>query len=56
MAEIVAICKECNVVVGHPHADNNNIARVVEEGYRLLMCGAPRSFATVESLRETVGR
>lgn len=56
MAEIVAICKECNVIVGHPHADKKNIARVVEEGYRLLMCGAPRSFATVESLRETVGR
>jgi 4-hydroxy-2-oxoheptanedioate aldolase len=56
MAEIVAICKECNVVVGHPHADGKNIARVVDEGYRLLMCGASRSFATVESLRETVGR
>jgi 4-hydroxy-2-oxoheptanedioate aldolase len=56
MAEIVAICKECDVVVGHPHADKKNILRLVDEGYRLLMCGAPRSFATVESLRETVGR
>lgn len=56
MAEIVAICKECDVVVGHPHADKKNISRLVDEGYRLLMCGAPRSFATVESLRETVGR
>jgi 4-hydroxy-2-oxoheptanedioate aldolase len=56
MAEIVAICKECNVVVGHPHADKKNAARIVEEGYRFLMCAAPRSFATLESLRETVGR
>jgi 4-hydroxy-2-oxoheptanedioate aldolase len=56
MAEIVAICKECNVIVGHPHADKKNVARVVEEGYRILMSGAPRSFATVESLREMVGR
>jgi 4-hydroxy-2-oxoheptanedioate aldolase len=56
MAEIVAICKECNVVVGHPHADKKNISRLVDEGYRLLMSGAPRSFATVESLREMVGR
>jgi 4-hydroxy-2-oxoheptanedioate aldolase len=56
MAEIVAICKDCNVIVGHPHADKKNIARVVDEGYRFLMCGAPRSFTTVESLREMVGR
>lgn len=56
MAEIVAICKECNVIVGHPHADKKNAARIIEEGYRFLMCAAPRSFATLESLRETVGR
>ena len=56
MAEIVAICKECDVIVGHPHADKKNVARIVDQGYRILMCGAPRSFATVESLRETVGR
>ncbi len=56
MAEIVAICKECNVIVGHPHADKKNFARVREEGYRLFMTGAPRSFATLDALREAAGR
>ncbi len=56
MAEIVAICKEHDVIVGHPHADNKNILRIIDEGYRFLMTGAPRSFATLDSLRETVER
>ncbi len=56
MAEIVAICKECDVVVGHPHTDKKNVERVMAEGYRLMMCGAPRSFATVEALRSAAGR
>ncbi len=56
MAEIVAICKECNVIVGHPHTDRKNVERVVAEGYRILMCVAPRSFATLDALREKLGR
>lgn len=56
MAEIAAICKEEGVIVGHPHVDKKNVARIIDEGYRFLMCAAPRSFATLESLRETVGR
>lgn len=56
MAEVVAICKENNVVVGHPHAETKNFARITEEGYRLFMCGAPRSFATLDALRELSGR
>ena len=56
MAEIVAICKECNVVVGHPHVEAANAQRVIDEGYRFLMCSAPRSFNTVTKARELVGR
>lgn len=56
MAEIVAICRERNVIVGHPHADKKNAERIIAQGYRLLMCAAPRSFATLEALRELVGR
>jgi 4-hydroxy-2-oxoheptanedioate aldolase len=56
MAEIVAICKENEVVVGHPHTDPKNFERVMAEGYRLMMCGAPRSFTTVETLRVAAGR
>ena len=56
MAEIVAICKENNVVVGHPHVELSNGQRVVDEGYRFLMCSAPRSFNTLEKSRTLVGR
>jgi 4-hydroxy-2-oxoheptanedioate aldolase len=56
MAEIVAICKENNVIVGHPHADTKNAARIIEEGYRFLMCAAPRSFATLDGVRAIAGR
>ena len=56
MAEVVAICKELNMIVGHPHVEINNAERVISEGYRFLMCGAPRSFNTVNKVREQVGR
>ena len=51
MAEIRAICAEFNVPVGHPSVQANNAERVLSEGYRWLMCPAPRSFATLETLR-----
>jgi 4-hydroxy-2-oxoheptanedioate aldolase len=56
MAEVVAICKEMNVVVGHPHVEVSNAQRVIDEGYRFLMCGAPRNFSTLNKTRELVGR
>ncbi len=56
MAEIAAICKECGVVVGHPHVDAANAERVIAEGYRMLMCAAPRSFATLDRVRAIAGR
>jgi len=56
MAEIVAICKEMNVVVGHPHVEVSNAQRVIDEGFRFLMCSAPRNFSTLEKTRTLVGR
>ena len=56
MDEILAICKENNVVVGHPHVEQSNAERIIGEGYRFLMCSAPRSFATLNKTRELVGR
>jgi 4-hydroxy-2-oxoheptanedioate aldolase len=56
MAEIVSICKQHNVVVGHPHVEPSNAERVIAEGYRYLMCAAPRSFATLEKARAMVDR
>jgi 4-hydroxy-2-oxoheptanedioate aldolase len=56
MAEIVAICKEQNVVVGHPSVSLANAERVLAEGYRWLMCPAPRSFAILDKVRAMTGR
>lgn len=56
MAEIVAICKENNVVVGHPHVEASNMERIVAEGYRFLMCAAPRNFSGLEKARKLTHR
>ncbi len=54
--EIVAICKEHGVAVGHPHVGVSNMADVVADGYRFLMCAAPRNFGALEKVRELTGR
>lgn len=51
MAEIRAICAEFNMPVGHPSVTAANAERVLGEGYRWLMCPAPRSFAVLDKLR-----
>jgi 4-hydroxy-2-oxoheptanedioate aldolase len=56
MAQIVDTCKQHNVIVGHPHVEQSNAERVIKEGYRFLMCTAPRSFATLEKARGLAGR
>ena len=56
MAQIVDTCKTHNVVVGHPHVEPSNAERVIKEGYRYLMCAAPRSFAGLEKARGLAGR
>jgi 4-hydroxy-2-oxoheptanedioate aldolase len=56
MAEIVARCKEANVIVGHPHVEIANAQRILDEGYRFLMCSAPRSYATLNNTLKLVGR
>jgi 4-hydroxy-2-oxoheptanedioate aldolase len=56
MAQVVSICRRHDVIVGHPHVTPTNAERVIAEGYRYLMCGAPRSFASLEHAREAAGR
>jgi 4-hydroxy-2-oxoheptanedioate aldolase len=51
MAEVRAICAEFNTPVGHPSVMANNAGRVLSEGYRWLMCPAPRSFAVLDKVR-----
>jgi 4-hydroxy-2-oxoheptanedioate aldolase len=56
MAEIVAICQEFNVPVGHPHVGSDNIERILQEGYRLLLASPVRSLAPLEKGRKLAGR
>jgi 4-hydroxy-2-oxoheptanedioate aldolase len=56
MAEIVRICKAHDVPVGHPHVGSDNVAKVLEQGYRFLMAGPVRSFAALDKGRELAGR
>jgi 4-hydroxy-2-oxoheptanedioate aldolase len=56
MAQIADTCKQHKVIVGHPHVEQSNAERVIKEGYRFLMCAAPRSFATLEKARGLAGR
>ncbi|HET7595970.1 MAG TPA: aldolase, partial [Burkholderiales bacterium] len=54
--EILAICKEHNVVCGHPHVDSGNVDRLLEKGFRWLMAAPTQSFAALERGRKTAGR
>jgi 4-hydroxy-2-oxoheptanedioate aldolase len=56
MAEIVQICKERNVPVGHPHVDAANAERILGQGYRFLMAAPTRSYAGLEKARALAGR
>jgi 4-hydroxy-2-oxoheptanedioate aldolase len=37
IAEIVAICKDAGVAVGHPHVDERNVDSVLGQGFKWLM-------------------
>jgi len=56
IAQVVKTCKANNVVVGHPHAEVNNIERLIGEGFRFLMCGAVRSYASLDKGLKLAGR
>lgn len=56
MAEVVAVCKEHGVAVGHPHVEPENVERVISEGYRILCTPPRRSFASLDNTLKLVGR
>jgi 4-hydroxy-2-oxoheptanedioate aldolase len=56
MAEVVRLCQEHKVPVGHPHVDAANAGRILEEGYRFLMAAPTRSFAGLEKARALAER
>ncbi len=56
MRKVVDTCKKHNVVVGHPHVEVGNAQRIIDEGYRFLMCAPTRSYAHLDKARELTGR
>ena len=56
IGEILAICKQYNVVCGHPHVDTANVEELIEQGFRFLMPGVVPSFAALEKGRKVSGR
>lgn len=56
IARIVSICKEHQVVVGHPHVEAGNAERLIREGFRFLMCSPTRAYTALEKARELAGR
>ena len=43
-------------MVGHPHAEPGNAQRILDEGFRFLMCAPTRSYAGLDKAREIAGR
>src|SRR6202521_2035137 len=56
MSEIVRICKQHDVPVGHPHVEQGNVERIVKEGYRFLMCAPVQSFGHLTAAQKATGR
>lgn len=56
IGEIVQICKDHNVPVGHPHVDEKNVERILDQGFRFLMPGPVRSYGGLAKGRQLAGR
>ncbi len=56
IGQIVSVCKDHNVPVGHPHVDEKNVERVLEQGFRFLMPAPVRSYGALTKGRQLAGR
>ena len=54
--EVVAICGDHDVAVGHAHVDRGNVDEVLEQGYRLLMVARETTFHALDRGLELAGR
>lgn len=54
--EILAICKDHNVVCGHPHVDSGNVDALLDKGFRWLMAAPTQSYSALERGRKKSGR
>ena len=56
MAEVVRVCKEHDVPVGHPHVNASNAERIMGEGYRFLMSAPVRTTPGLDKALKLSGR
>ena len=56
MTAIRRICNEHNVICGHPHVDEKNAQRSMDEGYKFLMAAPARTLAGLDACRKITGR
>ena len=56
MAAIRRVCTEHNVPCGHPHVDEKNAQKVIEEGYRFIITAPLRSYPGLEACRKLTKR
>ena len=56
MAEVIRVCKEHDVPVGHPHVNAGNAERILGEGYRFLMSAPVRTTPGLDKALELSGR
>ncbi len=56
MADVLRICKDYGVPCGHPHVDERNVERLLDEGFRFLMAAPVRTYAGLAQGRKLAGR
>ena len=56
MAEVIRVCKEHDVPVGHPHVNASNAERIMGEGYRFLMSAPVRTTPGLDKALKLSGR
>jgi 4-hydroxy-2-oxoheptanedioate aldolase len=56
MAHVLEVGTAFNIPVGHPHVDADNVAAVLEQGYRFLMTFPRRDFSALSRGRRLCGR
>ncbi len=56
MTTIRRVCNEHNVVCGHPHVDEKNAQKAVDDGYKFLMAAPARTLAGLDACRKITGR
>ncbi|MDR5752468.1 MULTISPECIES: aldolase/citrate lyase family protein [unclassified Caballeronia] len=56
MRHVLEVGKAFDIPVGHPHVTEQNVERVIEDGYRFLMTFPKRDFSALDTGRKLAGR